>query len=437
MDLPESGLMGYDSVVNFLKQDESIMSSETDPRATERKIAELGGVLAAKFRTVLGAIPNAPKRAVELSTFLGIDKTLSVRLVGAINKNDPLAVCHAIPGPRGLRTALAAARAKGAPAKLVADAQTAVGRLEESVQELGGSRSAFNTIIGGLLPDVRGRIERRNKKAAFDAMCNLLGYQVDTSFVTVAIQPSDEDSSLCNSTCFTGKTGLRHLAPRVSRMIWAQKCGSPGSDVAPSSFTLDGEPITTAQAVPVIREFSTKPLPGFRLYQHNETTYVALAGDELPSVEHASIFTGSFSKNSFGRYRAPEATKEFVSCTPSEPAKVVFIDVLIRDDLWPDTHPELAIYRTGPRGNLPLPDARPFDRIDLLESVTFLGQGTDRIHTNDVENYAAMVRQVLDRVGWESERFRAYRVRVEYPILHAQIMISFDLPPAGASPTPS
>ncbi len=40
------------------------------------------------------------------------------------------------------------------------------------------------------------------------------------------------------------------------------------------------------------------------------------------------------------------------------------------------------------------------------------------------------VREVLDRAGWESERFRAYRARVEYPILHAQIMLSFDLPAA-------
>ena len=52
----------------------------------EQRISLLGERLGKAIRDVVDDIPDAPEKAVELSTFLGIDKTLSVRLIGAIKK---------------------------------------------------------------------------------------------------------------------------------------------------------------------------------------------------------------------------------------------------------------------------------------------------------------------------------------------------------------
>ncbi len=397
--------------------------------STEARIGDVGAALGKTLRAVLADIPDAPTRAVELSIFLDIDKTLAVRLVGAIKKQDPLAICHGMPGPRGVRTAIAAAAGKGASAKLVEQAEQAVKRFEPLVRELGGSRTAFNTIIGGLLPDVRERIERTNKKAAFDAMCNLLGHQVDASFVACIIQPAEKGDG-CDSACFAGKVGMRHLTPRVARMIWAQRCASPMREGACSSYNLEREPVTRDEDLPIFHEFSTHPLPDLSLHKHRDSVYVALAGDETPDPEPTNIFLGSYTPNSFSTHAADDLTHEFVSYTPAEPAKVSFVDVFVHEDVWKNVSPEVNLYRTGARGNLTDAFERPFDRIDMIETVRLLGKGTDRIHTNDVENYAAMVRTVFEKVGWESERFRAYRVRIDYPLLNAQILISFELPKA-------
>ncbi len=408
-----------------------IQETNMDPvspehNSTESRIAKVGTSLSDALRAVLAALPNSPMRAVELSSFLGIDKTLSVRLVGALKKQDPLAVCHSVPGPRGLRNLLSVSRGRGVPEKLIAKGETAVSRFEQIVRELGGSRSAFNTIISSLLPDVRERIERSNKKAAFDAMSNLLGYQVGTSFIACMIQPS-EAGVTCDSVCFTGKVAMRHLTPRVARMIWAQKCTVPSWDAPAVSGNLDRTPVGTDQ-VPVIKEFCTQPLPSFKLYQHGGSNYIAVAGDEVPSCEPVNLFIGSYTPGTFLRYRTRECGTEFVSLTPAEPAKVAFVDVFLHEDVWSDVAPRLEVYRTGPRGNLDEPDERSFDRIDMLESVRLLGNGTDRIHTNDVENYASMVRRVFERVGWNGDRFRVFRARVEFPLLHCQIMLKFELP---------
>lgn len=399
-------------------------------RSTEARIGDVGNALGNSLRAVLADIPDAPTRAVELSVFLDIDKTLAVRLVGAIKKQDPLAICHGMPGPRGVRTALTAAAGKGADQKLVDDAEQAVKRFESLVRQLGGSRTAFNTIIGGLLPDVRERIERTNKKAAFDAMCNLLGHQVDASFVACLIQPAAKGEG-CDSACFAGKVGMRHLTPRVTRMIWAQRCASPLRDNSCSSYSLEREPITRDEDLPIIREFSTHPIPELSLHRHGQSVYVALADDETPNPEPTSIFLGSYTPNSFATHAAPDLSHEFVSYTPAEPAKVSFVDVFVHEDIWPNINPDVSLYRTGARGNLTDAYDREFDRVDMIETIRLLGKGTDRIHTNDVENYAAMVRTVFEKVGWESEKFRVYRVRIDYPLLNAQILISFELPKAN------
>ncbi len=406
---------------------ETASQSTSAPRNTiEQRIAEVGRALSHSLRAVLSATPGAPKRAVELSNFLEIDKTLSVRLIGAIKKHDPLAVCHGVPGPRGLRTVLTVAQAKGAPRELVEEAEKSIRQFEQSVQELGGSRTAFNTIISSLLPDVRERIERRNKKAAFDAMSNLWGYHVSTSFIACMIQPAAQ-GNMCDSVCFAGKVEMRHLTPRVARMVWAQKCTVPNWDAPAVSCNLDRVPVGGDQ-VPVIREFCSNPLPEFKLHEYQGSNYVAVAGDDVPSQAPVDLFIGSHTPGTFLRYKTRETSKEFVSFTPTEPAKVAFVDVLLHEDVWPDAMPQLSIYRTGPRGNMDHPGVREFDKIDLLESVRLLGRGTDRIHTNDVENYASMVRTVFTRVGWNGELFRVFRARVEYPLLHAQIMLTFDLP---------
>ncbi len=407
-----------------------LSETASKPHATESRIREVGIALGDSLRAVLADIPDAPTRAVELSVFLDIDKTLAVRLVGAIKKQDPLAICHSMPGPRGIRTALTAAAGKGANQQLVEKAEESVRKFEKLVREIGGSRTAFNTIIGGLLPDVRERIERTNKKAAFDAMCNLLGHQVDASFVACIIQPASTGEG-CDSACFAGKVGMRHLTPRVARMIWAQRCASPMRDGGCSSYNLSREPITRDEDLPIIREFTTHPIPELSLHRYNDSVYVALADDETPNPEPTNIFLGSYTPNSFLTHATPDLTHEFVSYTPAEPAKVSFVDVFVHEDIWPNTSPEVNVYRTGARGNLADAFERPFDRIDMIETVRLLGKGTDRIHTNDVENYASMVRTVFDKVGWESERFRVYRVRIDFPLLNAQILIRFELPKKG------
>ena len=70
--------------------------------------------------------------------------------------------------------------------------------------------------------------------------------------------------------------------------------------------------------------------------------------------------------------------------------------------------------------------SRELDRLDITESIQFLGKGAARFRPSDVGHQAEMVQHVCDPLGWDSGRSRGYRVRVQSPLTNAQYCIAFD-----------
>jgi hypothetical protein len=88
------------------------------------------------------------------------------------------------------------------------------------------------------------------------------------------------------------------------------------------------------------------------------------------------------------------------------------------------------MYDTAARGIAnPTDPARDMDRIDVLDSIQSLGVSIARVRTREVAGYPEMVRSVCDALGWDSEHFRGYRCRVDYPVYGTQVSMIFE-PPA-------
>ena len=109
----------------------------------------------------------------------------------------------------------------------------------------------------------------------------------------------------------------------------------------------------------------------------------------------------------------------------------MIFDLLVHEDVWPRCDPELRIYDTVVNGVADVNDpTRDIDRLDLAESVQPLGQGTSRFRATEVPNYLDLLNYVCRKVGWDGERFRAYRCRIHYPFYGSQTCMVFDPPPA-------
>ncbi|UCF33577.1 MAG: hypothetical protein JSV78_14715, partial [Phycisphaerales bacterium] len=73
--------------------------------------------------------------------------------------------------------------------------------------------------------------------------------------------------------------------------------------------------------------------------------------------------------------------------------------------------------------------SRELDRFDIMDSIQSLGKGAARFRASEVGRHVEIVQYVCDKLGWESNRLRGYRVRVQYPLFSAQYCIAFDAPP--------
>ena len=62
------------------------------------------------------------------------------------------------------------------------------------------------------------------------------------------------------------------------------------------------------------------------------------------------------------------------------------------------------------------------------ETIQYLGAQSARFRTAEVGCYNDMVRSVCSKLDWDSERFRGFRCRVEYPIFGAQVSMIFKPP---------
>lgn len=379
---------------------------------------------------VIRVIPVRVKRPAEFQRALKLDRSLTSRLLRALEMDDPLAALYRMPGPQGLRLVLRAAR------KAVVNNSEPIVRAEEALTELEhlvatevGDWKALQAALCGWIPEAREQFEMVNRQAAFRAMSNIKGVAADGMVSVTLIHPGGANLDWVDRAGITGMCRLRRLRP-----------GTPmgflhGSSIAPPPGTqrlsLDANPIDPQHSAPLLREFSSSPTPEFEVRVDGDIVHYLVKGD---GVGVGSLVDLYFADVMRGRYPAHKSTSPRPA-TPGAvidvPTKTLIVDVLVHEGVWPGVEPELHMYDTAVRGIAnPVDASRDMDRIDVLETIQYLGTQSSRFRTTEVACYSDMVRFVCHKLGWDSESFRGFRCRVEYPVYGAQVSMIFR-PPAG------
>jgi len=132
------------------------------------------------------------------------------------------------------------------------------------------------------------------------------------------------------------------------------------------------------------------------------------------------------------RYATGEAgARSALFVEPAMPVASLLFDVFLHRDAFPGSDPELVVFDTGYDGIANVNDrSRDIDRVDLDESVEFLGPDLARVHAPEIANYHAMLGYLGERYGWDPAGFRGYRTRIRYPVYGWQVSLSFAPPPA-------
>jgi hypothetical protein len=394
----------------------------------QEKINIIGHSLADSIRRIVENVPGGPHRPQELSRALGINKDLSSRALNACKKQDPLAAIHAMPGPEGLRQLLTAARRKGVAIDVIASAEDAVRDFDGLIRNDAGDRAGLDAIIGAWLPDSREKIEMTARQSVFRGMASLKGHFVRTAVVTFMVCPSRNAAlQVCDTVVVAGLLGLRRMRPGA-----VVECSSTLKRVP-------GTPGAESEAIgPLLQEFCAPEALQLHMRTEGERIYYNLADNGVGPRSAADVWLAEPQDNFPPRWQDEHnpGHRRFFCATVEQPTRTLIFDVLLHEDVWAGREPELFVYDTTVSGLVDVNDrARDGARFDVPETIQRLGKGLSGVRATEVPNYARILQSICTRKGWDGERLRAYRCRLQFPVYGCQVGMVFDPPAAPAWPT--
>ena len=379
------------------------------------------------LRAVVNEVPVRVQKPSEFQRVLKLDRSLSSRILRALEYRDPLASLHRMPGPHGIRLLLRAAAKYTEHKELITRAEKALTELEHLVISEVGDWKDLSAALCGWLPDVREPFETANRQAAFKAMSNVRGISAETELSITLMHPNETDPAWIDRACITGLCRMRRL-----------RAGAPmgllhGHSISPPTgrqrLSLEGQPIDHDHGPGLLKEFSTSPTPKFEVEVDGDTVHYLLQGSGVGLNSMVDLLFADITRSRYPAHSETRKQPASPGAVIDVPVKTLIVDVLVHEDVWKGVEPELRMYDTAGRGLASPTDAsRRLDRRDVLESIQNMGTRTSGFRTKEVARYVDMVQHVCDKLGWDSSKFRGYRCRVEYPVYGYQVAVIFEPP---------
>ncbi|MFT5291743.1 MAG: hypothetical protein ACI82F_003828 [Planctomycetota bacterium] len=395
----------------------------------EERIRALGYDLREAISAVLAAVPGSPHRPNQLASTLGCNRAVASRVLSATSKQDPMEVVHLIPGPEPLRRLVSSATACGVSRKLGEAAAKAIARFDMLIRNDAGTRPALDAIISSSLPGARGRFELSTKYSVYRGISQLKGAQAELWVGAAVIAPSKENPLKHDLTWLNGAAGMQRLRRGVTvRFSYRYRNTLKHEDHAPASK----DDLLPALGVIPMDQFCVKPPAQLVARSVGQAIHYTLPDDLLGPKQAVDMFVVDHHPAAMNRYAKDAPRKRnslFVE--PAIPVASLLFDTILHEDAFPGSAPELYLYDTGYDGIANVNDPeRDIDRVDLQESVEFLGHDLSRFHATELPNYGRMLMHLSERFGWDPSKFRAFRTRIQYPVYGWQVCMSFE-PPAA------
>ena len=411
-------------------------ASQAPENALEGRFRDVGTALGQSLSALLEALPGAPSRPSQLVDELGVNRAVASRLLKAVSKRDPLEVLHVIPGPEPLRKVARAASGLGAPVVLVESVHRAVRDFDLLIRDEAGTRPALDALISSSLPGARGKLELSSKYSVFKGMSQLRGVQGELWLGTAVVAPSATDAERHDLTWLNGAVAMQRMRPGVTvRFGYRYRSNLQSADDSEQEGDeLPGPSVTS------LDQFCVNAPAQLEARQAGKAIHYTLPDDLLGPKQVADMFVVDHHPSAMRRFRAEagepgdsDRRRNSLFIEPAFPVANLVFDVILHDEAFPGSEPELLIYDTGYDGIANVNDAeRDIDRMDVRETVEFLGHDLSRIQTTELASYSPMLMHLAEVFDWDPSRFRGYRTRIQYPVYGWQVCLSFD-PPARPS----
>jgi hypothetical protein len=387
----------------------------------EKSVAELRGA----FIELLATIPGLPERPLQVARFLGLDKNLAWKLSRVARAADPAEAVRHLPGTAGLKRVLEACGERGADAGALAAVRDAIERFEGMVDRHTGDRQTLDLLLASGRPERpdAARMEQ-SRKLAFQGNSAICGIQARARFGVQILAPSKRDANLVDLVSLGGLVELRRLRPTAAWPLFSISGYSedPQGGDASRRFL-----VPKMNELPLLHEFSSKPLPPIRVVPEPGGHLIELAegpvGDTAAATcvfEWATPELGSVIASKKGD------VAEFMMVSET-PAELLVFDLLVHAGVAFHGRPSVRTYSAmHGRPRYPLCENARYD-LPLVEELEELGAGPPVLAHPQLARHRELVETACARAGRDLNEFRGHRLTLRYPPIPAVIAMSYPL----------
>ncbi len=388
--------------------------------------------LRSAFASVLDSLP-VPRlsRGSQLAEALDIDRTLAWKITKLIEGDDPFAAARFVPGTSGVNIFLRAAARRQVPRASIAATQKAFGDFRTLMQVHAGDRKSFGMMLAGHVKDDPARADLEHQKQAFHANSYLWGVQAGTQLDTYLIN-SSTNADLLDVAIIRGYVDLRRIRPnvpwRIARLYSVNDVGELRTSFVREPLDHSRLPEPGADELPLLKEFCSQPLPQYRAVSGPRgSVEYELAEAPVGNTAAHTCMIGEVVRGAGPRYRGDRDWLFVVRARMRTPCEAMIFDLMIHRELFGRITPKLDLFSELFAAEL---DAHyeESDRLPVHEGVQYLGCGPDMVRAPEVPHYAGLIRYAFERLGWDAQQFDIYRVRMQFPVMPAAVLLTHPLP---------
>ncbi len=407
-------------------------SSSEAGKDIRHRVEHLGLTLAETLGVVLSEIPGRGAGPQMLANAIGITVATASRLLKALSQEKPISVMQLLPGPNPLRSIVTSAQEKGASEAGAKAALVAIEEFDSIIRTEAGDRSAFKAMLSTWLPNERREFQAARRRTIFKAMSELEGVSGELDVNCIALRPSATEGyiDLLNLKALLGIDRIRPDARvRLSThvLVTDTKDGAkgPAADRSREPLSLSGTPITGDLDSGRLDEFcNARPAPievntfgNYIQYSLGPTGFgpsstVDLVLGEVNLAELRADYTGLHG----------DGWCPYFFQIPDMTVKLCVFDLILFKGAYSDYQVEFVSYSSTERGPADANDVtREMDKVQIDEPIKALGAHPGQMRLMEFPRYSELLRHSFGKLGWESDGFSAYRIRVPHPLPGTQL----------------
>ncbi|MCK4773498.1 MAG: hypothetical protein KAT30_01890 [Candidatus Krumholzibacteria bacterium] len=372
--------------------------------------------------TMIVATGADPTKIRSTARMLELDNNHISPVAKIVSADDILAVAKNIPTAKRIEVLCQACRKRNATDADVEAVREATRNLERVIEISAGDRESFFDLLQGLTYDDVTSRQEESRRLSFRGNSSLWGIRARVTFKTVIHSPNADKPGWIDTVRLGGLLGLTRLRPVPWSLFRMNVYHDDGSvqDVTPHPLDPDiGDPLE----LPVIREFSSDPLPEI----WNITTEYGKRFDIAPGpIGNMGAVDCVFGDRMlpFTDIYCDERDDSLAAIIDLQtPAEVLLFDLFLHRDFTFPTPPDvihLDRLNTARGYNI---SSDEWSKLPLSAKVTQLAPGSAGCATPHYPEYSRLLDYAFDKIDRSPLEFRGFRFLLKYPTIPSAVVL--------------